>query len=147
MLVTGRVVASLRLGNGTGPIAGNSMPRVLTTYSDWQKAQADITFAETQLTRTKELAAALKPKKWSTKADQLRCGRNTRKDLTAAKASLLQIQIQGQTDVYAAETAVRAQAHEATTGRQLQQFGLEPDRCAPPPRIWTSCSPMFRKRV
>jgi hypothetical protein len=45
--VTGRVVASLRPANGKGEDVWQfDSPEILTAFTDWQKAQADIAFNE-----------------------------------------------------------------------------------------------------
>src|SRR3954453_2627401 len=54
--VSGRVVASLR----PGIVHGNDYwqfdaPEVLTAFTDWQKAQADVVFVKKQLTSIQEL--------------------------------------------------------------------------------------------
>ncbi len=130
--VTGTVVASLRPGNGKGNDYWQlNSPELLTAFTDWQKATADIAFAETQLTQIKQLA--------DTKVDAqqklvermkklVAAGTDAEKDLAAAQADLIQCQIQGRKDVHEAETAVRlAKRSEAALARQLQQSGLEPD--------------------
>jgi hypothetical protein len=130
--VTGTVVASLRPGHGQGSDYWQfNAPEVLTAYTDWQKATADITFAETQLARIKELAAARveSQKKVVARLKKLvEAGTDTPKDLAAEETTLLEYQIQGQKEIHEAETAVlMARRSEAMFARQLQQAGLDPE--------------------
>jgi membrane fusion protein, heavy metal efflux system len=130
--VTGTVAASLRPGDGKKSDYWQfALPEVLTAYTDWQKAIADISFAEAQLVQVKKLDEA-KVKAGTTAVERLKklvaAGTDSQKDLDAAQADLLQTQIQGRKDIHEAETAVRiAQRNEAALSRQLQQAGLEPD--------------------
>lgn len=132
MTITGRVAASLRPGNGKGNDFWQfDSPEVLTAYTDWQKAQADILFTETQLARVKELADARlnAQKQVVARLEKLvSAGTDTLKDLAAEKANLIQAEITGRKEVHEAETAVRvAKRAEAALARQLQQAGLEPE--------------------
>ena len=104
--VTGVVAASLRPGNGKGNDYWQfNSPELLTAFTDWEKATADIAFAETQLAAIKQLA--------DTKVDAqqklvermkklVAAGTDTEKDLAAAQADLIQSQIQGRKDVHEA---------------------------------------------
>jgi hypothetical protein len=132
MSVTGTVVASLRPGGQKGDEYWQfSAPEVLSAYTDWLKSTADITFAQTQLVKIKELADS--KVEWQQKyVDQLtkalQGGTGTVKDLNAETANLTQFKIQGSKDIHEAETAVRqAVRTEAAAAGQLQQAGLEPD--------------------
>lgn len=131
MTVTGRVAASLRPGNGKGKDFWQfDSSEVLTAFTDWQKAQADITFAETQLASVKQLAAARldAQQKVVARLEKLvSAGTDTPKDLAAEKANLIQAEITGRKETHEAETAVRvAQRAEAASAKQLQQNGLDP---------------------
>ncbi len=132
LTVTGVVVASLRPGNGKGNDYWQfNSPELLTAFTDWQKATADITFAETQLTQIKQLADTkvdAQQKLVNRMKKLVEAGTDTEKDLAAAQADLIQAQIQGRKDVHEAETAVRlAKRTEAALARQLQQSGLDSD--------------------
>ena len=104
---------------------------LLMAFSDWQKADADIAFAEKQLQATKNLAEK------TVEAQRLAVGRleklvevgtETEKDLAEAKAELILAEIQGQKDIYEAETAIRmAQREKTTLARQLALEGLQPE--------------------
>ena len=130
--VTGTVVASLRPGNGKGNDYWQfNSPELLTAFTDWQKATADIAFAETQLAQIKQLADTkvdAQQKLVNRMKKLVEAGTDTEKDLAAAQADLIQAQIQGRKDIHEAETAVLlARRTEAATARQLQQGGLDPD--------------------
>jgi cobalt-zinc-cadmium efflux system membrane fusion protein len=132
MTVTGRVVASLRPGNGKGNDYWQfDSPDVLTAHTDWQKAQADIAFAETQLASVRQLADARfeAQKQVVARLEKLvSAGTDTPKDLAAEKANLIQAEITGRKEVHEAETAVRvARRAEAAAAKQLQQAGLDPE--------------------
>ncbi|MFQ3593339.1 MAG: efflux RND transporter periplasmic adaptor subunit [Gemmataceae bacterium] len=127
--VTGRVVASLRPVEGKGEdfwqfdSADN-----LAAYTDWQKAQADITFHETQVQQVRQLAKTrLEAQRELVKRLErlVEAGTDTLRDLTAERANLLQVEIAGRQEVHQAETALRlARREEAAQARRLQQAGL-----------------------
>lgn len=130
MMVTGRVAASLRPGSGKGNDYWQfDAPEVLTAYADWQKAQADVSFTETQLALTKQLADARLDAQREVVArleELVSAGTDTLKDLLAEKANLIQAEITARKEVHEAETAVRmAKRAEAALARQLQQAGLD----------------------
>ena len=130
--MTGTVAASLRPGAGKGDDYWQfNTPEVLTAYTDWQKATADIAFSESQLKSVKELAETRveSQKKVVARLEKLvQAGTDTPKDLAVEQTNLIQYQIQGRKEVHEAETAVRlARRNEAALARQLQQAGLEPD--------------------
>jgi len=129
--VTGTVAASLRPGNGKGNDYWQfHSPDLLTAYTDWQKAVAEVAFLETQLVDTRQLAEA------QTEAAQklvermqrlVTIGTDTEKDLAESRADLIEAQIQGRKDVHEAESAVKAaKQEEAMLARQLEQAGLDP---------------------
>ena len=132
LTVTGVVAASLRPGNGKGNDYWQfNSPELLTAFTDWQKATADIAFSETQLTAIRQLADTrvdAQQKVVNRMKKLVEAGTDTEKDLAASQADLIQSQIQGRKDVHEAETAVRlARRAEAALARQLQQNGLDPD--------------------
>jgi multidrug efflux pump subunit AcrA (membrane-fusion protein) len=100
-------------------------------FADWQKADAEIAFAEKQLQSTEKLAQT------TLEAHQLtverlvklvQVGTEAAKDLAEAKAALIQAEIQGQKEVYEAQAAVRlAQREKAALARQLTLEGLQPE--------------------
>jgi hypothetical protein len=131
VMVTGAVAASLRPGTSPGKDTWQfNSPEVLTIYSDWRKASADISFAEAQYERVKELAAT-RIKSQREIVERLRktvaAGTDTVKDLRLEETNLLQFIIQEKKDLNEADTAILiAKRNEATFARQLQQLGLEP---------------------
>lgn len=130
LTVTGTVAASIRPGYKKGPDYWQfNSSEILTAYADWQKAVADVTFNETQLTRSRELAETrldAQQKVVERLKKLVTGGSDAPKDLAAEQTTLLQYQIQGQKEVYEAESAVRlAKRGEATLSRQLQQAGLD----------------------
>jgi hypothetical protein len=150
LTVTGTVVASLRPGAGRGhgitpallalvggaPAGAGSdywqfnAPEVLTAFTDWQKAIADIAFAKAQRVKIREAAIARSDAQQQlvdTIATLLSAGTETRKQLNIEQATLRQYQIQQDREIYEADTAVRvAERNEAALARQLQQAGLDP---------------------
>src|SRR4051794_15042087 len=128
--VSGRVVASLRPGGGHGNDYWQfDAPEVLTAFTDWQKAQADVAFTKKQLTSIQELADT-RLKSQERVVERLRklvtAGTDTPKDLAVEETNLLQYTIQGRKEVHEAESAVRvAERNVAALARQLQQAGLE----------------------
>ncbi|QJW99155.1 efflux RND transporter periplasmic adaptor subunit [Frigoriglobus tundricola] len=145
LTVTGTVVASLRPGNGKSVRTGwaaipwlrrssdawqfNSAD-VLSSFTDWQKAKADITFSTMQAARIREAALARTAAQKDVVATMVRleaAGTETKKALAVEQALLRQYEIQEQREIYEAETAIRvAERNEAATARQLQQAGLDP---------------------
>jgi hypothetical protein len=129
--VTGTVVASLRPGGRTGTDYWQfNSPEVLTTFTDWQKATADVTFAESQLKSVQDLAdtRAASQRKVVDQMDKLvQSGTESQKTLNAERTTLTQYEIQGKKEVYEAETTVRtARRQETALSKQLQQSGIDP---------------------
>ena len=149
LTVTGTVVASLRPGSEKGnvpalvAVAGvpavlgrgsdywqfNS-PEVLTAFTDWQKAVADIAFARGQRVKIRDAAIArtiAQRDLVATVSNLLAAGTETRKQLAIEQATLRQYEIQQDKEIYEADTAVKvAERNEAALARQLQQAGLDP---------------------
>lgn len=131
--VTGTVAACFRPGAGDGATQDGwqfSSPELLSTYTDWQKAQADVAFTETQFLRVKELSSTRigAQEKVVGRLDKLvKDGAGPEKDLLAERANLIKFQIEGQRDVHEADSAIRiARRSEGALRRQLQQAGLDP---------------------
>lgn len=132
LTVTGTVIASLRPGQGEGTDSWQfDSSELLTAFTDWRKATADIAYGETQLTAVKQLAdtrTSAQEKLVDRMMKLVEAGTDTQMDLAAAQAELIQAEIQGRKEVHEAETAVRlAERAEAAMARQLQQAGLAPD--------------------
>ena len=131
MTITGTVAASLRPGQKGGSDYWQfNAPEVLTAFTDWQKAGADIVFAENQLVQVQALAKIrfeAQQKVVAQLEKLVNAGTETLKALTVEQTILAQYDIQGKKEIYEAQTAVRvAKRQEATFSRQLQQTGLEP---------------------
>jgi hypothetical protein len=131
LTVTGTVVASLRPAKGRPRQWQFSSAELLTTYTDWQKAVADIAFATRQLDSIRKLGenrVAAGGVVVGRLTKLVEAGTESEKDLATARTELLQAQIQGRKDVHEAETALRlAQRTEAALSRQLQLAGVDPD--------------------
>ncbi|MFZ2725728.1 MAG: efflux RND transporter periplasmic adaptor subunit [Methylococcaceae bacterium] len=131
LLVTGAVVA--RLPIGSEPMEDrwqfNSI-ELAGVYADWQRAQAEKEFNAKRLVKIKELTAS-QYNSQKLAVDRLSklvaTGTEATLDLTAAQASLLQVQLEGQKDVYEAETALTvATRNRAALERKLLQEGVDP---------------------
>jgi hypothetical protein len=152
LTVTGTVVASLHLGADReaaalpalmaasgGPVAATwgsdywqfNAPEVLTAFTDWQRAKADIAFAQRQLVEVRELAAArlVAQQEVVDRAEKdFKVGNGTREKWEIARNDLKQTEITGRKDVHDAEvTLAKARRDEAALARQLQQAGLDPE--------------------
>lgn len=131
LLVTGAVVA--RLPAGSSPMEDrwqfNSI-ELSGVYADWQRARAEKEFNAKRLVKIRELTAA-QYNSQKLAVDRLRklvaTGTEAIRDLTAAEANLLQVQLEGQKSVYEAETALTvATRSRAALERTLLQEGVDP---------------------
>jgi len=144
VIVTGVDVASLQTNgeNGAGtPSVVNAdelgdfwqfhSSELLTAFADWQKADAEIAFAEKQLQSTVKLAeTTVEAHKAAVERLErlVQVGTDTPKDLAEAKAASIQAEIEGEKDVYEAQAALRlAQREKAALARQLTLEGLQPE--------------------
>lgn len=132
LTVTGRVAASLRPGKDGSPDYWQfDAAETLTAFTDWQKAQADIAFLETQLEQVRQLAAArvAAQRELVKRLEKLvEAGTDTLRELAAERANLIQAELTGRQEVHQAETALRvARREEVVQARRLQQAGLSPD--------------------
>jgi membrane fusion protein, heavy metal efflux system len=131
LTVAGSVVARLRPGPGPAEDRWQfSTPELLGAYTDWRKSNADVTFAEKQLTDIRELneARVSAQEKVVERLEKLvKIGTDAPKDLAAEEANLRQARIQGRKEVFEAETNVRvADRSRAALERQLFQAGADP---------------------
>lgn len=131
VVVTGSVIARVRSGPGDLEDRWQFVTSELSeAYAELLKSRSDIDFARERLQKTRELAAAQEAH-YQTVVNRLSnvsSGGVALKELTAAKAELLQTQLQGQKDIYAEQTALRvAQRQLASDERELIQQGLEPE--------------------
>jgi membrane fusion protein, heavy metal efflux system len=131
LTVTGSVAARIR--PGTEPLEERwqfANADIASAYADWLKSKSDITFNESQLKSTRDLTKA-QVDRFEAVASHLRAaatgGGIAGKDLRAAEADLVQAKLQGQKDVFAAETSLRmAMRQRSALERQLSQAGIEP---------------------
>jgi cobalt-zinc-cadmium efflux system membrane fusion protein len=130
LVVTGAVVA--RLPKGSGPTEDrwqfNSLD-LSAVYADWLRAATEKDFNTKRLVKIRELTAA-RYNSQKIAVDRLRklvaTGTEAIRDLTSAEASLLEIQLEGQKDVYEAETALTvATRTRAALERKLFQEGIQ----------------------
>lgn len=131
LVVTGAVVA--RLPKGSGPTEDrwqfNSLD-LSAAYADWLKAATEKEFNSKRLVKIRELTAA-QYNSQRLAVDRLRklvaTGTEAIRDLTNAEARLLEVQLEGQKDVYEAETALTvATRTRAALERKLFQEGIDP---------------------
>lgn len=131
LTVTGAVMARLKAGNE--PTVNRwqfSSVELSAMYSDWQKAKAEMDFAGKALQKTKELTAAQLTSQQKV-VDRLRklvaTGTEAVRDLTTAEANLLEAQLEGQKNIFEAESAQMQATHShADLERQLLGSGVDP---------------------
>jgi hypothetical protein len=131
LTITGSVVAHLRPGPEPAEDRWQfSTPDLLSAYTDWRKANADVTFAQKQLEDIRDLNNArvtAQEKVVERLRKTVAGGSDAPKDLDAEEANLKQAKIQGHKEVYEAETNVRvASRNLAALERQLFQAGVDP---------------------
>jgi cobalt-zinc-cadmium efflux system membrane fusion protein len=128
--VTGVVLARIR--EGAEPFEDRwqfSSSELSTSYADWLRTKNEIEFATSQLNKTRELATAETAFLQTnvTKLEQLTGGTVPEKDLRQAKSALLKAQIQGEKDLFGAQSALRAAIKQKTAiERDLSRGGIEP---------------------
>lgn len=131
LTVTGSIVARLAPGKGNAEARWDfSQLELSTNYADWLRARAEEPYAEQQLAKTRQLAAA-RIAAQTQAVDRLRklvkAGTDSPRDLAKAEADLVEAQLDGQKQVFEAETAFKNAARtRATLERQLFQAGVDP---------------------
>jgi len=128
--VTGTVVASLRPGHDKGPDEWQfTDPDVLKNFTEWQKARHDIEFNEKRLTTVHKLVdARVKYLKALEEHAETAGSKGALPEQAVRKAVMdtLAAQLEGQKDVYDAETALwLAQRAKISETLQLEQAGIE----------------------
>ena len=129
LTVTGSIVARIRPGNE--PLEDRwqfASADIASAYADWLKTKPDIEFNESQLKLTRDLTQAQISRNEDI-VSHLRAVVQgiAGKELRTAEADLVQAKLQGQKDVFAAETSLRmALRHRNALERQLAQAGIEP---------------------
>jgi len=132
LTVTGSIVARLAPGQGSADARWDfSQLELATTYADWLRARAEEPYAEQQLSKTRQLVAA-RISAQTQVVERLRrlvsAGTDAPKDLAKEEADLVQAQLEGQKEVFDAETAFKTAARTRTTlERQLFQAGVDPE--------------------
>lgn len=128
--VTGSIVA--RLEPGKEKIEDSwqfSTSELTVTYTDWLKARAEVENSQKQFDKLQELVAANIERNEAVVArlQKLKGEGIPAKDLTNAEADLVQAKLQGQRDLFAAQSTLSLAARSrASLERQLQQAGLDP---------------------
>ncbi|MBL1262982.1 efflux RND transporter periplasmic adaptor subunit [Candidatus Methylomicrobium oryzae] len=131
LLATGSVVAHLAPGSNPSEDRWQFNSIELSgVYADWQRARAEKEFNIKRLEKIRQLTAA-QTHSQKLVVDRLRklvaTGTEAIRDLTAAEANLLQVQLEGQKAVYEAETALTvATRNRAALERTLLQDGVDP---------------------
>ena len=130
--VTGSILASRRPGrNGEPDYWQFRSTELLTTYTEYEKAVADLDFATAQLGRIKELAATkeqAQQREIERSEKLVKSGTEAARDLSVQRASLLETHISNQKDIYEAETAIKTARRNLTSfSIQLLQAGLDPE--------------------
>jgi membrane fusion protein, heavy metal efflux system len=131
LTVTGSVAARLSAGADDPEARWDfSQPDLASAWADWLRARTDEPFAQQQLEKTRQLAAA-RVVAQTKLVDRLRklvaVGTDSPRDLAAAEADLVQAQLEGQKQVYEAETAFKNASRTRTAlDRQLLQAGIDP---------------------
>jgi cobalt-zinc-cadmium efflux system membrane fusion protein len=130
MSVGGTIVA--RIHQGSEPIEDRwqfDNPDLSTSYADWLRVKNEIEFAESQLSKTKALAQA-ETSYLETNLERfegLTGGTIPEKDIRQAKSALLKAQLQGDKDIFGAQSALRAaNKQKAAIERDLSRAGIEP---------------------
>lgn len=128
--VTGIVLARIR--EGSEPFEDRwqfGSPELSTSYADWLRTKNEIEFDTSQLNKTRDLANAENAFLQTnvSKLEQLSGGAVPEKDFRLAKSALLKAQIQGEKDIFAAQSALRAAVKQKLAiERDLSRAGIEP---------------------
>ncbi|MBX9681358.1 MAG: efflux RND transporter periplasmic adaptor subunit [Gemmataceae bacterium] len=129
--VTGSVMARLAVGKEHAEARWDfAAADVAAAYGDWLKARADETFAKKQVDNVQGLHEA-RIKYLTTAANLSKqlvgVGTDTKRDLDKADSELKQADIQGQKDIFEAETTHKTAIRtRGLLERQLLQAGVDP---------------------
>ena len=130
LTVSGSILA--RIESGSGPIEDRwqfSSAELAAKYADWLRTTGEIEFTRNQLTKTQELVEAqtgylteivkrIEP--------SIKSGAMPEKTYKSAQADLLKAQLQGEKDIFAAQSALRVAMKTRTAlERDLEQLGIE----------------------
>jgi hypothetical protein len=130
LTVGGSILA--RITSGSAPLADRwqfSSSEMAGKYADWLKAKSEGEFASKQLAKSKALVTA-QTGYLSTNVKRLepaaKSGSITEKELRAAQADLAKAELQGDKDIFSAETALRlASQTKSALDRDLSQGGID----------------------
>lgn len=129
--VSGTILARVREGEGTVEDRWQFGTTELSgLYADWLRLRTEIEFAQSQLSKTKELAIAETSYLEANvkRLNSLAAGTVPEKEILQAKATLLQAQLQREKDVFAAESTLRtAIKQKSAVERNLSRSGIEPE--------------------
>jgi len=128
--VTGSIIASRRPGKGENVDYWQfSSVDLLNTYTEHEKAVADLDFATAQLKRIQNLAKTKEEalQREIERSEKLvQSGTEAARDLAIQKTSLLETHITNERDEYEAESAIKtARRNQTAFAIQLQQAGLD----------------------
>ncbi len=136
--VSGSVAAQLRPGAQEREDRWQfATPEVQTAWADWRRTGSEIAFGERQLQATRELAES-RAKAQGASVERLRrlveIGTDSQRDLALEEANLAQARLEGEKEVFAAQSALTS-ARRAAAGleRQLLQAGVDPRMLASAP--------------
>jgi hypothetical protein len=136
--VTGSVAAQLRPGAEAREDRWQfAAPEVQSAWADWRRTRGEIGFGERQLQASRELAES-RAKAQASAVERLRklveLGTDSQKDLVLEEANLAQLRLEGEKEVFAAQSAL-ASSTRAAAGleRQLLQAGVDPRLLATAP--------------
>jgi len=135
LTVTGSVAA--RLGASADDSEARwdfSQADLASAWADWLHARTEEPFARRQLEKTRQLTAA-RVSAQTKLVERLRqlvaAGTDSLRDLAAAESDLVQAQLEGQKQVYEAETASKNATNGRTAlERKLLQAGIDPSLLA-----------------
>jgi hypothetical protein len=129
--VSGSILA--RVVPGSGPIEDRwqfSTADLSTAYAQWLKAKSEIKFAESQLQKTKDLflaETAFLEENLARLTPLAESGSIAQKQHREAKTNLIKAQLQGEKNVFEAQSTLRvAQNEHIAAERKLSQEGIEP---------------------
>jgi len=129
--VTGSIVARLMDGAKTEEERWQfSTEELSNTYAEWLKSETEITNAQKQLDKVRELAESsvnYRTKVVERLTKLVNTGTEAPKELATAKAEMEQAKLQSERDKSTAESAVRlAQKNRELLERRFHQAGLDP---------------------
>lgn len=136
--VTGSIAAQLRPGDGDREDRWQfATPEIQSAWAEWRRTRGEIPFDERQLRASRDLTEG-RVKAQTAAVERLRklveVGTDSQKDLALEEASLAQARLEGQKEVFAAQSALMS-ATRAAAGleRQILQAGVDPKLLAGSP--------------